>query len=104
MLAQSVSPPVVGTIHQQLYQAVVFQDRHAGFPLASVDQDLALQMMPSAAAVHRSPAPPALRHRRGAPISPCCAIRTAESASNGGARNSISAHSSIRSANGASNW
>jgi hypothetical protein len=34
---------VVGTIHQQLYQTVVFQDGHAGFPLASIDQDLALQ-------------------------------------------------------------
>ncbi len=34
---------VVGTIDQQLYETVVFQDRHAGFPLASIDQDLALQ-------------------------------------------------------------
>jgi hypothetical protein len=41
---------VVGPVHEQLYQTVVFQDGHAGFPLAPVDQDLALQVMPSAAA------------------------------------------------------
>ncbi len=35
--------PVVGAIHQQLDQPVVLQDRHPGFPLAPVDQDLALQ-------------------------------------------------------------
>ena len=39
---------VVGAVDQQLDQAVVFQDRHAGFPLAPVDQDLALQVMTSA--------------------------------------------------------
>ena len=35
---------VVGTVHQQLHQSVVFQDGHAGLPLAPVDQDLALQV------------------------------------------------------------
>jgi hypothetical protein len=34
---------MIGTIHQQLYQPVVFQDGHAGLPLAPIDQDLALQ-------------------------------------------------------------
>ena len=42
--------PVVGAVDQQLDQTVVFQDGHAGFPLAPVDQDLALQVMTSAAA------------------------------------------------------
>ena len=41
---------MVGTVDQQLDQPVVFQDRHAGFPLAPVDQDLALQVMTSATA------------------------------------------------------
>jgi hypothetical protein len=36
--------PVVGTIHEQLYESVIFQDGHAGFALASVDQDLTLQV------------------------------------------------------------
>ena len=34
---------MVWAVHQQLYQSIVFQDRHPGFPLAPVDQDLALQ-------------------------------------------------------------
>ena len=47
---------MVGPVHQQLDQTVVFQDGHAGFPLAPVDQDLALQVMPSAAAErHHAP-------------------------------------------------
>src|SRR3954463_248520 len=37
---------VVGTIHQQLNQAIVFQDSHAGLALAPVDQDFTLQMRP----------------------------------------------------------
>jgi hypothetical protein len=40
------APAVVGAIHQQLHQAVVFQDRHAGLPLAPVDQDFTLQVRP----------------------------------------------------------
>jgi hypothetical protein len=36
--------PMVRAIDQQLYQSIVFQDGHAGFPLAPVDQDLALQI------------------------------------------------------------
>jgi hypothetical protein len=36
--------PVIGTIHQQLYESVIFQDGHASFALASVDQDLTLQV------------------------------------------------------------
>jgi hypothetical protein len=39
---------MVGAVDEKLDEAVVFQDRHAGFPLASVDQDLALQVMTSA--------------------------------------------------------
>ena len=35
--------PMIRTIHEQLHQTVVFQDGHAGFPLAPVDQDLTLQ-------------------------------------------------------------
>jgi hypothetical protein len=38
--------PVVGTVHQQFDQPIVFQDSNAGFPLASVDQDFTLQMRP----------------------------------------------------------
>ena len=34
---------MVGTVDQQLDQAVVLEDGHAGLPLAPVDQDLALQ-------------------------------------------------------------
>ena len=37
--------PMVRPVDQQLDQAVVFQDSHAGFPLAPVDQDLALQVI-----------------------------------------------------------
>jgi hypothetical protein len=37
---------VVGPIDQELDQPIVFQDGHAGFPLAPVDQDLALQDRP----------------------------------------------------------
>jgi hypothetical protein len=36
-------PPVIGTIDQQLGQPIVLEDRHAGFALASVDQNFALQ-------------------------------------------------------------
>jgi hypothetical protein len=35
---------MVGAVHQQLNQSIVFQDGHPGFPLAPVDQDLALQV------------------------------------------------------------
>jgi len=35
---------VVGAVYQELHQSIVFQDRHPGFPLASVDQDLTLQV------------------------------------------------------------
>jgi hypothetical protein len=35
---------VVWPVHQQFHQSIVFQDGHAGFPLASIDQDLALQV------------------------------------------------------------
>ena len=35
--------PMVGAVHQQLDQPIVFQDGHAGLPLAPIDQDLALQ-------------------------------------------------------------
>jgi hypothetical protein len=35
---------MIGTVDQQLYQPVVFQDSHSGFPLASIDQDLTLQI------------------------------------------------------------
>ena len=49
--------PVVRPVDEQLDQTVVFQDGHAGFPLAPVDQDLALQVMPSAAAERRPCAP-----------------------------------------------
>ncbi len=35
---------VVWPIHQELYQSVIFQDGHAGFPLAPIDQDLTLQL------------------------------------------------------------
>ena len=45
---------VVGTVDQQLDQPIVFQDRHAGFPLAPVDEDLALHERTSAAPT-RSP-------------------------------------------------
>jgi hypothetical protein len=34
---------MVGTIYQQLYQPIVFQDGHAGFALAPIDQDFTLQ-------------------------------------------------------------
>jgi hypothetical protein len=34
---------VVGAIDQQLYQSVIFEDSHAGFPLTPIDQDLAFQ-------------------------------------------------------------
>jgi hypothetical protein len=34
---------VVGAVYQELDQSVVFQDGHAGFPLAPVDQDFTLQ-------------------------------------------------------------
>ncbi len=36
-------PAVVGTVHQQFDQPIVFQDCHARFPLASIDQDFTLQ-------------------------------------------------------------
>ena len=49
--------PVVGTVDQQLDQAVVLEDRHAGFPLASVDQNFALQAV--------SPGRGGLRRRHG---------------------------------------
>ena len=45
--------PMVGAVDQQLDQTVVFEDGHAGFPLAPVDQDLALQIRTSAAAERR---------------------------------------------------
>ena len=34
---------MVGAIDEELDQPIVFEDGHAGFPLAPVDQDLALQ-------------------------------------------------------------
>jgi len=34
--------PVVGPIHQQLDEAVVLQDGHAGLALAAIDENLAL--------------------------------------------------------------
>src|SRR5690606_38247906 len=34
-------PPVVGAVDEEFYQAVVFQDGHAGVALAAVDEDLA---------------------------------------------------------------
>jgi hypothetical protein len=34
---------VIGPVHQQFYQPIVFQDGHAGFPLAPIDQDFTLQ-------------------------------------------------------------
>ena len=37
---------VIGPVDQELDQPVVFQDGHAGFPLAPVDQDLTLQTGP----------------------------------------------------------
>ena len=40
---------MVGAVDQQLDQPVVFQDGHAGLPLAPVDQDLALQACPTSA-------------------------------------------------------
>ena len=49
--------PVVGAIHQQLDQPVVLQDRHAGFPLAPVDQDLALQACSTSARTEPRPRP-----------------------------------------------
>jgi len=42
--------PMVGPIDEKLDQAVVFEDGQAGFPLAPVDENLALQLMTSAAA------------------------------------------------------
>ena len=54
--------PMVRAVHEQLHQTVVLQDGHAGFPLAPVDQDLALQVMTSAAA-ERSGAHPASGRR-----------------------------------------
>jgi hypothetical protein len=42
--------PMVGPVDEKLDQAVVFEDGHAGLPLAPVDQDFALQPMTSAAA------------------------------------------------------
>jgi hypothetical protein len=36
---------MVGPVHEELDEAVVFQDCQAGFPLAPVDQDLTLQIM-----------------------------------------------------------
>jgi hypothetical protein len=35
---------MVGAVHQQLYQSIIFQDGHTGFPLTPVDQDLTLQL------------------------------------------------------------
>ena len=35
---------VVRPVYQQLHQSIVFQDRHTGFPLAPIDQDLTLQV------------------------------------------------------------
>jgi hypothetical protein len=37
---------VIGTIHQQFDQPIIFQDGHAGFALASIDQDFTLQVRP----------------------------------------------------------
>ena len=56
---------MVGAVDEKLDEAVVFQDRHAGFPLASVDQDLALQVMTSATVGRRERAPETAR--RGMP-------------------------------------
>ena len=36
---------MVRPVHQELDQTIVFEDGHAGFPLAPVDQDLAFQML-----------------------------------------------------------
>jgi len=44
------SASVIGTVDQQLDQPIIFQDGHASFPLAPIDQDFTLQMRPSAAA------------------------------------------------------
>ena len=52
---------VVGAVDEQLDQTVVLQDGHAGFPLAPVDQDLALQ-------VCLSPAGAGQRGRRRCPL------------------------------------
>jgi hypothetical protein len=47
--------PVIRTIHEQFDEPLVLQDRHTGFPLAPVYQDLALQVSTSAARLRGPP-------------------------------------------------